>query len=680
MTERALILAPEEQAAPIAAALHAHLGVEAVLPAGLAAFVLGLGSGVGLAVVDEAVLHEAEAAPLLAALAAQPAASEIPILVLVDRERAPDHEVPLAALLDRLGHAVPVERPWSTSTLVAIARAALRLRQREIDARAERSAMAASAAALDFALDAGRIGAWEFEPGESSLRASNRFKAIFGRPPDEAFGHADMLASIHPEDRDGVPGAITAALEGGAAYEVDCRVVWPDGSTRHVEIRGRVLEAPGGGRVLSGVLFDVTDRARSREDLARLVAERTAELEAVMAQRERAEAALRQSQKMEAVGQLTGGIAHDFNNLLQVVSSGLQLLEKPGSEERRARLLGAMRQATDRGAQLTRQLLAFSRRQELRPEVVDLGAQLAGMREMLERSLRGDIRITFSAAADLWPVEVDPTQFELAVLNVAVNARDAMPGGGVLSLTAHNVGGWREGALSGDFVRLALEDTGVGMAPETLTRVFEPFFTTKEVGSGSGLGLPQVYGFAAQSHGAVRIESVPGEGTTVSIMLPRARFGVLAATARPSLEAEPPEETMAPAAPGTTVLLVEDDDRVAELAAEMLLQLGYGFTRVRTGPAALGVLGNGQRIDLVFSDILMPGGMNGAELAEEIRRRRPGLPILLATGFEDQAIAEARASDLPLLRKPYELWTLGQALRVVLSRPDAGDTAASIPT
>ncbi|GGC58035.1 hybrid sensor histidine kinase/response regulator [Siccirubricoccus deserti] len=415
----------------------------------------------------------------------------------------------------------------------------------------------------------------------------------------------------------------------------------------------------------------LAEQERAARELEDLVAARTRELEAAnqelraqIAERERMEVTLRHAQKIEAMGQLTGGVAHDFNNLLMVISGGLDMIDRQDDPGRRKRLMDGMRQAAGRGAALTRQLLAFSRRQALRSEPVDLGRQIGGMRELLDRSLSGDVHVTLDFAATLWPVEVDPGELELVVLNLAVNARDAMPEGGTITIRAENLAGLAERELCGDFVRLSIIDTGIGMPPEVVSRAFEPFFTTKDIGKGSGLGLAQVYGFAKQSGGTVRIETAVGRGTTIALFLPRSHKA-------PAVEEHHLIDLHAgrPAA-GVAghVLLVEDDDEVAALVSEMLSQLGFEATRASSGAAALGALTNGRAFDLVFSDIMMPGGMNGVDLAREVRRRRPGLPVLLTTAYAAAAKRDAEAEGVAVLPKPYRLEELAAATRNVLGR------------
>jgi signal transduction histidine kinase/CheY-like chemotaxis protein len=408
--------------------------------------------------------------------------------------------------------------------------------------------------------------------------------------------------------------------------------------------------------LLLGVLAAATSIMRRTNaqlaERARELTEANRLLQVQIEERERAEEALRQSQKMEAMGQLTGGVAHDFNNILMVASSGLDLMDRAKDDARRQMLKDGIRQAIDRGAALTRQLLAFSRRTALKPEVVDLAAQIGAMGDLLDRSLREDITVHLDLADDLWPVEVDPTQFELALLNVAVNARDAMPTGGAITIGARNAPGVNQGGLVGDFVRVWVQDEGRGIAPELLARVFEPFFTTKEVGKGTGLGLSQVYGFSRSSGGDVRVESQVGEGATFSLLIPR--------SSKPLTKPRPePAHTTAPGR--GRVLLVEDDEAVAHLAVQMLEELGYRAVRAADPPSAVALFEADPAFDMVFSDLVMPGEMDGTALARELRRRRPDLPILLTTGYSPAAAAAA-SEGFPILSKPYRIEALAQAL------------------
>ncbi|SEM23886.1 response regulator [Bradyrhizobium sp. OK095] len=413
-------------------------------------------------------------------------------------------------------------------------------------------------------------------------------------------------------------------------------------------------------------------REQTAQQLEKLVVERTRALEEAneqlrleMNERTRVEETLRQAQKIEAIGQLTGGVAHDFNNLLMVISGGLDMLDRQSDPARRRRLMDGMVQAAQRGASLTRQLLAFSRRQTLRPEPVDVASQMGGMRELLDRSLRGDVHVEFDFPDTLWPVEVDPGELELVILNLAVNARDAMPNGGTIVVRGENLPDLNDEQIAGDYVRLSVVDTGVGIAPEILSRVFEPFFTTKEIGKGSGLGLAQVHGFATQSRGAVRIRSEVGKGTSIELYLPRS-------LSVPSRERHLIDLNMVRPKKNNhgRILLVEDDDEVAALVSEMLGQLGYDVTHAASGAAALGALADGRAVDLVFSDIMMPGGMNGVELAREIKRRRTDLPVLLTSGYSEAAVHDAELAGVQILPKPYHIDELAAALSAVKAERD----------
>lgn len=413
-------------------------------------------------------------------------------------------------------------------------------------------------------------------------------------------------------------------------------------------------------------LLEAQTRTASR--LEELVRERTRELEAAnaelrtqMAERSRIEDSLRQAHKIEALGQLTGGVAHDFNNLLMVILGGLEMLDHTDKRARRQMLMDGMRQAAQRGAALTRQLLAFSRRQTLQPQPVDIAFQIGSMRELLDRSLGGNVEVHVDFGADLWAVQVDPGELELVVLNLAVNARDAMPKGGVITIRAENVPEWKSEHLRGDYVRLSIIDTGTGMSAEVQEHVFEPFFTTKEVGKGSGLGLAQVYGFAKQSGGSVYIESEVGRGTTVSLLLPRALAKPAHEVAGSTDMSGEPKSTESAGA----VLLVEDDDDVAAMVGEMLDELGYSVTRVGSASAALGALANGRRIDLVFSDIMMPGEMDGVELGREVRQRSAHVPVLLTSGHAEAAASRAESEGFGVLPKPYSLSELAAALQLI---------------
>jgi len=383
---------------------------------------------------------------------------------------------------------------------------------------------------------------------------------------------------------------------------------------------------------------------------------------------EQARAALAQAQKMEAVGQLTGGVAHDFNNLLTVITNSLDLLEtrlRPDPQTRR--IIDSAQRAAERGARLTEQLLAFSRRQPLRPEINNINALIEGFEAVLRRACPEPIELEMALDRRPLAANIDSAQFETALLNLIVNARDAMPKGGSVRISTgrRKLGTAEAKAMSelrpGDYVTVAVADTGEGMAPEVVSRVFEPFFTTKEVGKGSGLGLSQVYGFVTQSGGHVAIDSKPGAGTTVTLYLPAAPA---VAAGR---SASDPHATITP--PVGRILIVEDDPEVLDVTVEMLRALGWEVLTAPDAPSGLSVLRRDADIDVLFSDIVMPRGMNGVELAREARRLRPELRVLLASGYPASALpggtAGSEDGEFPFLSKPYRASELAQKLRAM---------------
>jgi PAS domain S-box-containing protein len=423
------------------------------------------------------------------------------------------------------------------------------------------------------------------------------------------------------------------------------------------ELQGWRLRKDG-SRFYANVVIDaIRDKDGQLVGFAKITRDITAQREAEVALEQTREQ-LAQAQKMEALGQLTGGIAHDFNNLLMIVSGYAQILQRRMTEPKDVQAVEAIRAATVRGEKLTRQLLAFSRRQQLMPVVVDLRQRMDAVRDMLAPSLRGNIALVCDIEDKIWPVEVDLGELELALVNVAVNARDAMPEGGTITLQARNVvlkPGSAAGALDGDFVAVAIIDSGTGIAPDLLTRVFEPFFTTKPVGKGTGLGLSQVHGFANQSGGAVTVSSELGKGTVVTIYLPRSN----AATAAQSAEDAASEN----GATQGTVLVVEDSRDVGDVTSALLQQLGYRVVRAENAAEALRHLQQGIEFDLVFSDIVMPGAIDGLGLAQICREQFPNIPVLLASGFSEAA--QAADGRFDILRKPFELSALERAIEAL---------------
>ena len=456
--------------------------------------------------------------------------------------------------------------------------------------------------------------------------------ALLGWTEAELLG-TSFLDLVHPDDR-----AATAAEAGRLA----------SGRTTP-RFENRYRHKDGGHRWLSWIAVpdDRFIHAVGRDVTARKEAD---------AALHKAEEQLRQAQKMEAVGQLTGGVAHDFNNLLQALGGCLAMIERRSREPQVRPLLDAGQQAVARGAKLVQQLMAFARRDSLRTEPISVHDRVLGMTALLERALRADIRLETRLGAGLWPVEVDQTQFELAVINLAVNARDAMPAGGRLRIEAENVTlppGDPKG-LEGEFLRLSVTDTGSGMPPEVAARAFEPFFTTKEMGKGTGLGLAQVYGFAQQAGGTAWIDSEPGRGTAVTLLLRRSSTApadeAAPAGAAPAGAAPASAAVAAPHRPGR-VLVVEDDPVVAMTVGTALEDAGFSVLSAATADEALPILSS-TAVDVLFSDVVMPGSMSGVDLAREARRLHPGLPVILATGYSEEI---ARAAGIPVLSKPYRI-------------------------
>ncbi len=488
------------------------------------------------------------------------------------------------------------------------------------------------------------------------------------------------LDAIHPDDRAATMAAWFEA-EARGLFAVEHRTYHAAHSTwRWFQSRATPMrDADGRIQEWFGTSTDIDDQVRAREVLARgreeleaLVAERTAELrhaldslQAETAERERVETALRRAQKMEAVGQLTGGIAHDFNNMLQGIAGGVEIARRRAAEGRTAevlRYLDPARQAVDRAAGLTRRLLAFARRQRLDPKLVDPDSLVAAMADMIRRTLGPAIHLDLRLRNGRARVLCDPTELESALLNLCINARDAMPEGGQLSiatgdvqLSAADLIG-HEGAEPGAYVEIAVADTGQGMPPDVMERVFEPFFTTKPLGQGTGLGLSQVYGFVRQSGGIVRLESTPGHGTTARVLLPHHAEAAAAAGIEAAL-------LPAEAGPGQAVLLVDDEDGAREAMAERLRELGYRVLEAADGPAALHLLDGGARVDMLVTDVGLPNGMNGRQVAEAVRERRPGIPWLFITGYA----ATALPPGSEVIDKPFDLDTLARKVQAALA-------------
>ncbi|WP_409564521.1 PAS domain-containing protein [Methylobacterium sp. J-088] len=528
------------------------------------------------------------------------------------------------------------------------------------------------------------IGTWNwnfqddfftFDEGFALAFGHDRASAQTGLPIDQ------VLVNVHPEDRPGLDAAIKETIARGGSYARQYRVRRADGKFYWLEANGRVdFDADGTASSFPGFIMNVEDRVsleaqRDRataelralsETLESRVAERTSELM-------QAEETLRQSQKMEAVGQLTGGLAHDFNNLLAVVSGNLELMAVRlgrGKVDDLERFMASAQAAAKRAAALTHRLLAFSRRQTLEPKVTGINELVEGLQDMVNRTAGPEIVVDFVAGADLWTAFVDPNQIENALLNLCINARDAMPDGGQLTVETSNqdlgpgIATIRD-LPPGQYVALSVSDTGTGMSPELIARVFEPFFTTKPTGQGTGLGLSMVYGFARQSNGQVRIHSEVGRGTTVTIYLPRSEQSFV--EDRIDLVAAPQ-----PARRGQTVLVVDDELAVRMLIDEVLRELGYGIIEAGDGATALKILQSDTRIDLLVTDVGMPG-MNGRQLADAARMSRPQLKTLFITGYAEASVISHGHLDagMAVMTKPFALDVLANRVRAMIKAPTA---------
>jgi PAS domain S-box-containing protein len=664
-SERAVILAPTGRDASVAAALIKEAGYHANICSDLAALLAEIEAGAGLAVIADEAIKTADLRGLMRWLNDQPSWSDFPIVLLTHQGGGPERNPDAARLGQVLGNVTFIERPFHPTTLVSVVGSAVRGRRRQYQTRAILADLTESEGLLQTALDAGHLGALELHLPEFELEASDTCKAFFGRKPNEPFSYRDLLAAVHPDDRARRLEVLNLAIATGSDYSIEYRNSWPDGSRHWVDVRARAVRRPDGSlKSLVGVCSDITARkvaeiereallaqlAAERTALAELTAtleqrveQRTADLMKEVAAREKAQEQLRQAQKMETIGQLTGGVAHDFNNLLMAVMGNLDLLRKRLPDDPRLRRLidGAL-QGAERGASLTQRLLAFARQQDLKAVPVDLRGLIHGMIDLLQRSLGPRVALRLDLPDGLPPARVDANQLELAVLNLAINSRDAMPDGGSIDIRIAEHQARDDPALrSGRYLKLSVIDTGNGMPPEILKRAIEPFFSSKPLGKGTGLGLSMVHGIAVQLGGALQLSSAVGKGTTATLLLP-------VATAAPQTKS--PAQAAQRVNRSAVILFVDDDPLIAMSTTEMLEDLGHRVIGVHSGPHALDILRSEQPIDLMMTDHVMPG-MTGIELAAASRQVRPSLPILLATGYAE--LPEGSQLDLPRLAKPY---------------------------
>ena len=649
-----LVLAPTGRNLEAATALLSRAGIAARPCASIAQLCEVLRAPAGAVLIEEDALATVRARQELSTcLGEQPPWSDLPFIVLTRNTIAARKELPRMRLPEVLGNVMFLERPLHAFTLTNAIETALRARRRQYQIRnhlAEREETAIKLRELNQTLEsrveertAERDRLWSLSEdllvladyAGNLLRVSPSWTRVLGY--DEAtLLHTRYPSLLHPEDIGTTDDLLRSMRRSARPVRFDHRVRAANGAWRWISW---TLSTDAGSQTIHGVGRDITDQKERMEALAK------------------AEEQLRQAQKMEAIGQLTGGVAHDFNNLLTGVLGNLELLEARLREEPLIRLVQAASRSAWRGAQLTQQMLAFSRKQVLTAKPTDLNAAVSGMSEMLRRTLgEHGVEVRTVLAPSLWPALVDATQIEVAILNLAINARDAMPVGGRAVITTRNVAAGEPDLppelSAGDYVLVSVTDTGEGMSPDTLAKAFDPFFTTKEVGRGTGLGLSQVYGLARQSGGTARIRSRLGEGATAEIYLPRA-------TAL-STDASTQAEAAQPVAQHRTVLVVDDQDEVRNVIAEHLDVLGFRCVEASNGPLALDLLRGGS-IDIVIVDYAMPG-LSGIEVIEAAREARRNLAVVLTTGFAEVEALRDRLQRVALLKKPFRGQELAAAI------------------
>lgn len=683
-----LILAPYGHDATSVATLLRDEGYDVHVCDSLEAVAAKLDDYVGAVMVTEEALS-ADLGPLHRALAAQPAWSDVPFVLLAGRHASGGgSERVRRRLPDSATNVILLERPMSSESLISAVASAMRARQKQFEIRDRLAELDAQHQRLGALLENLPVGV-AFVNADGSTLLSNpafrRFQPTGEIPSRQVDGEERWLGHDAQGQRiERNMFATARALRGEMVKGTEFLFRPERGDDAWTRVSGiPLLDSEGAVRGAIAVIVDIDEQKRGQEALAQAaqlletqVEQRTeqlqqalARLQAEAAERERAEAALRQSQKMEAVGQLTGGIAHDFNNMLTGVIGALDIMKRriaTGRIDDLDRFMDAASASAQRAASLTARLLAFSRRQSLDSRPTDINALVASLEDLLQRTMTERISVVIAGDPGLPLAVVDANQLENAILNLAINARDAMPDGGTLTIETgvaeldQAYCATHPGVTPGRYVVAAVSDTGVGIERETLDKVFDPFFTTKPIGQGTGLGLSMVYGFAKQSGGQVRVHSTPGIGTSVKIYLPVAE------------EADTPGEVEAmPAVQegrGQSVLLVEDDPSVRLLVRAVLEELGYAAFEAAEPETAIELLQSGRRFDLMISDVGLPG-MNGRQLAEVARQHWPDLPILFVTGYAENAAIRAGflGTNMAMITKPFQIETLSAKIGEMLA-------------
>ena len=671
-----LIVAPYGRDGESVAAVLNSDGRHTLVCSGMRELTASMGSHTGAVLLTQEALA-GDLSLLQLALSEQPGWSDVPFVLLISGSSGRSGRVESSRLrfLALATNCVVLERPTGKASLLSAVDSALRLREKQFDMRDRLQELRDSDARFKAIANSIDPMVWTTLADGRHDYYNQRWYDYTGVTEGSTDGD-DWNGVFHPEDQARAWKQWRHSLTTGQPYEIEYRLRHHSGEYRWVLGRAQAQRNDDGVIVRwFGTCTEIQELiaarevlARSREDLEAMVTDRTAALQTEMASRAQAEAALRQSQKMEAVGQLTGGIAHDFNNMLAGVIAGLELMKRridAGRTDGLDRFMEASITSAQRAAALTARLLSFSRKQSLDARPLDVNASIAALEELLRRSLTESISLHTIADESISLVMTDANQLESALLNLTINARDAMPDGGELTIETSMIEldasyvAMKPEVKPGRYVIISVSDTGVGMSAEVLEKVFEPFYTTKPIGQGTGLGLSMVYGFARQSGGQVRIHSHPGDGTSVKIYLPASD----SAAVDPAPEIKPVREGQ-----GQTVLLIEDDPSVRMMVRELLNELQYEVYEAHDADSALPIITSAKTLDLMLSDVGLPG-MNGRQIAEIARTHRPELPVLFLTGYAESAVhrAEFLGTNMAMITKPFSLEALAAKIHQMIS-------------